>query len=281
MRCPPCRSSGRGGAAFSRTTGEPWADGGALIGCRRGRSWRPGRGPGGRAPPAAAYPSNSVTLTGHGFGHGRGMGQWGAFGYAIAGALVEHRHALLLRSRLPGPTSPGQEGPQVRVVLTENDGNDVIVTSGTRIHGRRGTTSAPGQAVFMHADGAGRGLRCGPSCAGPPGHRSRSPAGWRTPWRSPTPTPTLGDPNAAALALQLCQFPAATSPSGDPSRRPTTAGPGARPATVNIVPSRTTWPAWCPTSLRPTGGRSVRPGRRARRGASRSSRPRRWPHAPM
>ena len=35
--------------------------------------------------PAAGYPAASVELRGHGFGHGRGMGQHGALGYALAG----------------------------------------------------------------------------------------------------------------------------------------------------------------------------------------------------
>jgi SpoIID/LytB domain protein len=36
--------------------------------------------------PAAAYPSATVDIVGHGFGHGRGMGQYGALGYALGGA---------------------------------------------------------------------------------------------------------------------------------------------------------------------------------------------------
>src|SRR5206468_1660870 len=32
------------------------------------------------APPAAAFPGPTVDLVGHGFGHGRGMGQFGALG---------------------------------------------------------------------------------------------------------------------------------------------------------------------------------------------------------
>ena len=34
------------------------------------------------AAPAAAWAGGNVGITGHGFGHGRGMGQYGAFGYA-------------------------------------------------------------------------------------------------------------------------------------------------------------------------------------------------------
>ena len=32
---------------------------------------------------AAAYPSSTVVISGHGYGHGIGMGQWGSLGYAI------------------------------------------------------------------------------------------------------------------------------------------------------------------------------------------------------
>src|SRR5690348_4448031 len=33
-------------------------------------------------PAAASWPNGQVEISGHGFGHGRGMGQYGAFGYA-------------------------------------------------------------------------------------------------------------------------------------------------------------------------------------------------------
>ena len=36
--------------------------------------------------PAAAYPAAAVELKGHGFGHGRGMGQYGALVFALAGS---------------------------------------------------------------------------------------------------------------------------------------------------------------------------------------------------
>ena len=59
------------------------------------------------------------------------MGQWGALGYALTGtgyrAIVAHYYS---GSSLAG-LSPAQEGTQVRVALTENDGNTVIVTSGS------------------------------------------------------------------------------------------------------------------------------------------------------
>jgi len=35
--------------------------------------------------PAAAFPSDHIDIAGHGFGHGRGMGQYGSLGYALKG----------------------------------------------------------------------------------------------------------------------------------------------------------------------------------------------------
>ena len=100
------------------------------------------------APPAAAYPSNTVSLTGHGYGHGRGMGQWGAFGYALAGTpwktIVSHYYS----GSTPTLTTPAQEGTFVRVALTENNGNDVIVMSANGFTVRAGHDHHPrgGQA---------------------------------------------------------------------------------------------------------------------------------------
>src|SRR5438876_1330742 len=34
---------------------------------------------------AAAFPSDHIDIAGHGFGHGRGMGQYGSLGYALKG----------------------------------------------------------------------------------------------------------------------------------------------------------------------------------------------------
>ncbi len=83
------------------------------------------------SPPAGAYPASSVSFEGHGYGHGHGMGQWGALGYALGGtdygSILDHFYGGTTLSGL----SSGQESTQVRVALTENDGNTVIVTSGS------------------------------------------------------------------------------------------------------------------------------------------------------
>ncbi len=154
------------------------------------------------APPAGAYPSNSVSLTGHGYGHGRGMGQWGAFGYAYTGTpwqtIVSHFYA----GATPTLTTAQQEATSVRVALTENNGNDVIVTSasgftvaGSHVNGN--------QFVIMQRDGSGAwNLRTGPSCGGP---WTLLTTGVTAPQATPDVNAPIGDPNAANLALQLCQ----------------------------------------------------------------------------
>jgi SpoIID/LytB domain protein len=96
------------------------------------------------APPAAA--DTAVTLIGHGFGHGRGMGQWGAQGYArdfgwSADQILDHFY---------GGTSAGgiDENGGLSVRLIAQDGRDVTVTSVVGFN-------VPG---LGHVDG-GRGVR--------------------------------------------------------------------------------------------------------------------------
>jgi SpoIID/LytB domain protein len=182
------------------------------------------------APPAAAYPSDSVSLTGHGYGHGRGMGQWGAFGYAYTGTpwqtIVTHYYA----GATPTLTTPGQEGTFVRVALTENNGNDVIVTSasGFTVAGHH---LGGGQAVWMRANGAGGwDLSSGPSCGGP---WAGLVGGVANPTAVPDNNSAIGDANAANLALQLCQGGGNLSVRGFLEA---TYNSGAQARTVNILP---------------------------------------------
>jgi SpoIID/LytB domain protein len=77
----------------------------------------------GRAAPAAAFPESTLKLVGHGFGHGRGMGQYGALGYALAGW-----DAPTILSHYYSNTSAGSiANPAVTVDLTRLDGRDTIV----------------------------------------------------------------------------------------------------------------------------------------------------------
>ena len=98
--------------------------------------------------PASAYPSSSVTIEGHGYGHGHGMGQWGALGYALA----QTPYQSILGTYYGGTSLAVLTGPQettpVRVDMTENDGNQVIVTSATPFT-VAGVTFSGGQAAAL------------------------------------------------------------------------------------------------------------------------------------
>jgi SpoIID/LytB domain protein len=187
------------------------------------------------APSAGAYPSATVSLTGHGYGHGRGMGQWGAFGYAYNGwswqQIVQHYYDGAAPTAVP----PATDATPVSVVLTENNGNDVIVTSGNGflLWGRH---FSAGQAVRLAAGGGGTwSLYAGPGCAGP----------WSGPFATGASNPVvvpdhdtaIGDPPAtvAADALQLCQANGNVSVRGKVLATYNTGVP-ASPRTVNVVP---------------------------------------------
>ncbi|MGH9079149.1 MAG: SpoIID/LytB domain-containing protein, partial [Acidimicrobiales bacterium] len=155
--------------------------------------------------PASAYPSATVTLVGHGYGHGHGMGQWGALGYALAGtdyqAVVAHYYGGTSLAGL----SAGPESTSVRVAMTENNDNTVIVTSGSplSVTGVGGATDVA--AVLMSPDGAGAwNIQVGPGCAGPWGPLVAG--GVVDPTAVPANDPGIGDPNASNEALQLCQI---------------------------------------------------------------------------
>src|SRR5918912_3072608 len=73
--------------------------------------------------PAGAFPGATVDLAGHGYGHGRGLGQFGSLGYALKGwsfeQILDHYYGGTKMGALP----PGD----VTVQLTRFDGLDVIV----------------------------------------------------------------------------------------------------------------------------------------------------------
>lgn len=125
------------------------------------------------APAGAAEPS--LTFLGHGWGHGRGMGQYGAYGYA-----VDHgwSYQQILDHYYGGTTLAGDAGnPEVGVQLTRLNGVDTIVTGpALAVNGvAAGTT-----AVMLRREAAGTFtvLRA-PGCAGP----------W-TPWYGGAPSGT-------------------------------------------------------------------------------------------
>jgi SpoIID/LytB domain protein len=123
---------------------------------------------------AAAYPTSTVTLIGHGWGHGIGMGQWGSLGYALGQDAGEGNFAyqVILGHYYGGTTltqtndGTSMHGGNVIVAMTEVDGGDTIVTAPGG-----GAVNYPGgsaQAVLFHQIGQGVfQIETSASCAGP------------------------------------------------------------------------------------------------------------------
>jgi SpoIID/LytB domain protein len=78
-----------------------------------------------RAAPPAAAALTSLTLNGHGFGHGRGAGQYGALGYAQGGWSANQ-----ILDRYYGGTTDGTQDPnrQMTVRMTIMDSKPTVVT---------------------------------------------------------------------------------------------------------------------------------------------------------
>ena len=84
---------------------------------------------------ASAYPFADINLVGHGWGHGMGMGQWGAFGYSLDGwnykQILSHYYGPLAAGgdTTIGTLSGSLEATVVRVAMTEEDGQWPVITS--------------------------------------------------------------------------------------------------------------------------------------------------------
>jgi SpoIID/LytB domain protein len=121
--------------------------------------------------PAAARPAAAagpdLVLTGHGFGHGRGLGQWGSLGYALAGST-----SAQILDHFYGGTTAGTTASTTMSVLLESASNgplrvqvgDVGIATVTDA----GPVLAPGRAVMLERVGAGSfRISDASSCAGP------------------------------------------------------------------------------------------------------------------
>src|SRR5665647_1891925 len=74
----------------------------------------------------AATTTDEYTFTGHGWGHGRGMGQYGALGYAVDHGWG-YRQIL---DHFYGGTAVGSVGnPEMRVELLAMNGKPLVVTA--------------------------------------------------------------------------------------------------------------------------------------------------------
>ena len=115
------------------------------------------------AQPAPASPVTFL-VQGKGWGHGRGLGQWGALGYALKGwtsaQILDHYY---------GGTTAGaiDAASELRVRLLREDDVDVIVVSERNA---LSTSATPGAFTALRAQPQPDGtylVQSGPGCAGP------------------------------------------------------------------------------------------------------------------
>ena len=93
------------------------------------------------AGPAAAMPS-SLTIVGHGWGHGRGMGQYGALGYAQQGWSYQQ----ILGHYYEGTTASSTTVASIKVSLSELYGATSVVVS-----------APSGHTLFLDGKDSGKG----------------------------------------------------------------------------------------------------------------------------
>jgi SpoIID/LytB domain protein len=117
------------------------------------------------SPPVAAFPGPTVDLVGHGYGHGRGMGQFGSLGYSLKGwtyqQILDHYYGGTRLGTLSA------EASQVTVQLTRFDNLDVIVT---QEKGNLETNAVPGRFRALRAHRLAPNtyrIDDGPGCGGP------------------------------------------------------------------------------------------------------------------
>src|SRR5215813_10656791 len=82
--------------------------------------------------PSTASAGVTWVIRGHGFGHGVGMSQYGAYGYALHG----YGYQAILGHYYPGTTIGTIQGPHVVRVLVGIDGGDVSFSGATSACGR-------------------------------------------------------------------------------------------------------------------------------------------------
>ncbi|HLG67160.1 MAG TPA: SpoIID/LytB domain-containing protein, partial [Acidimicrobiales bacterium] len=119
-----------------------------------------------------------MVLVGHGWGHGRGMGQWGALGYAIGqdgGLGPQTYQQILAHYYAPATLQPdpayGGDAPAVRVALVENNDNFLIAYApqGLTVPGTNAPSPpATSPAVMFQPLGGEWAVFVSSSCAGNP-----------------------------------------------------------------------------------------------------------------
>jgi SpoIID/LytB domain protein len=112
----------------------------------------------------ALWPSTTVDIRGHGWGHGRGLGQYGALGYAVDEGW---NHVQILDHYYGGTVAGTMADGPITVRLTDFDARDLIVTSPQSSFTVGGSTFAAGTAARVRRSGDSWLIEPGPNCGGP------------------------------------------------------------------------------------------------------------------
>ena len=120
------------------------------------------------AAPSAAWPTSTVEIRGHGWGHGRGLGQWGSLGYAVDHGWTYDR---ILNHYYGGTTKGSQPDAVIGVRLDEHNSTPsapkpMTVTSAAGFT-IGSNTFAPGTYAQVSWNGNGFDIKQGTSCSGP------------------------------------------------------------------------------------------------------------------
>jgi SpoIID/LytB domain protein len=164
------------------------------------------------AVPAAAYPSADVVLSGHGYGHGIGMGQWGSLGYALGAdggdgnftyqQILAHYYGApgagssTLATLGQSPAPQAAHGGNVLVAMTENNGGALIATAASGAVNVPGGTTSSAVLIIPNSTNTAFSVYSGSSatsgCGGP---WAAAPVG------APVATATVSAQNGGPLDL--------------------------------------------------------------------------------
>ena len=141
-------------------------------------------------------PGASLSVTGRGWGHGRGMGQWGALGYAVLDGWSTDR----ILDHFYGNTRKGSVSNfSMRVRITRASDRAVAVTTGSRQVGIAGLNDRWDAVRIREVAGNRMQIEVGKGCAGP-----WTAIGW--PVETPiTITPPSAPGDSASDDLQYCE----------------------------------------------------------------------------
>lgn len=114
----------------------------------------------------AAADEGSVTFVGRGYGHGRGMGQFGALGYAVDGGWG---YQQILAHYYGGTALSGDAGnPTITVELSRMTGRDTIVAgNGLAVNGVTVNAGGAGGVLVRGIGGGNFQVFTGAGCGGP------------------------------------------------------------------------------------------------------------------